>query len=61
VVNAGGAVRSADAQHGRAGHGIAGMRERCRMLGGDLAAGETPGGGFQVTARLPLAASEVPA
>jgi signal transduction histidine kinase len=31
------------------------------MLGGDLAAGETPGGGFQVTARLPLAASEVPA
>jgi signal transduction histidine kinase len=61
VVDAGGAVRSADAQHGRAGHGIAGMRERCRMLGGDLAAGETPGGGFQVTARLPLAASEVPA
>ncbi len=37
------------------GRGILGMRERCRLLGGDLDAEPTPGGGFQVTARLPLA------
>ncbi|GAB3323260.1 sensor histidine kinase [Geodermatophilus aquaeductus] len=36
------------------GQGIAGMRERCRLLGGDLDAGPLPGGGFAVTARLPL-------
>jgi len=37
------------------GHGILGMRERCRLLGGELDAGPLPGGGFAVTARLPLA------
>ncbi|MBW8484836.1 sensor histidine kinase [Actinomadura parmotrematis] len=37
------------------GHGLTGMRERAAMLGGDLAAGPTPEGGFQVTARLPVA------
>jgi signal transduction histidine kinase len=37
------------------GRGIAGMRERCRLLGGELDAGRLPGGGFAVTARLPLA------
>jgi signal transduction histidine kinase len=36
------------------GQGIAGMRERCVLLGGDLTAGPRPGGGFQVRARLPL-------
>jgi signal transduction histidine kinase len=30
------------------------MRERCRLLGGELDAGPLPGGGFAVTARLPL-------
>lgn len=39
----------------RPGHGIAGMRERCRLLGGDLDAGPVAGGGFQVSAVLPLA------
>jgi signal transduction histidine kinase len=39
----------------RAGKGIPGMRERARALGGDLATGQRPGGGFRVTARLPLA------
>lgn len=39
------------------GRGIAGMRERCRLLGGDLDAGPLPGGGFAVTARLPLTGS----
>ncbi|PPJ23358.1 two-component sensor histidine kinase [Nocardia nova] len=37
------------------GRGILGMRERCRLLGGDLDAGPLPHGGFAVTARLPLA------
>lgn len=37
------------------GRGILGMRERCQLLGGDLDAKPTPGGGFEVTARLPLA------
>lgn len=36
------------------GHGIVGMRERALLLGGDLAAGPRPGGGFQVVARLPV-------
>ncbi|MFI7627017.1 sensor histidine kinase [Microbispora rosea] len=37
-----------------AGRGISGMRERCQLLGGDLDAKPTPGGGFEVRARLPL-------
>jgi signal transduction histidine kinase len=36
-----------------AGRGIAGMRERARTLGGTLAAGPCPEGGFRVRARLP--------
>jgi signal transduction histidine kinase len=36
------------------GHGIAGMRERAMALGGELAAGPRPQGGFHVRARLPL-------
>ncbi|MER5206595.1 sensor histidine kinase [Streptomyces sp. NPDC002825] len=37
------------------GRGILGMRERCQLLGGELNAEPTPAGGFEVTARLPLA------
>jgi signal transduction histidine kinase len=44
---------SAPAQGGARGHGIVGMRERARLLGGTLNAGPRPGGGFQVVARLP--------
>jgi signal transduction histidine kinase len=37
-----------------AGHGIAGMRERIGAFGGWLAAGPAAGGGFQVTAEVPV-------
>jgi signal transduction histidine kinase len=37
-----------------AGHGIAGMRERVTLCGGEFAAGPLPGQGFRVTARFPL-------
>ncbi|GGT58118.1 hypothetical protein GCM10010207_67410 [Streptomyces atratus] len=36
-----------------AGHGLLGMRERTVMLGGELATGATPDGGYDVTALLP--------
>jgi signal transduction histidine kinase len=35
------------------GNGLTGMRERARALGGSLAAGPRPGGGFRVLAKLP--------
>jgi signal transduction histidine kinase len=37
-----------------AGYGIAGMRERADLVGGQLSAGPRPEGGFRVAARLPL-------
>jgi signal transduction histidine kinase len=36
------------------GHGLAGMRERVAVLGGELRAGPQPTGGFVVSASLPL-------
>ena len=36
-----------------AGHGLPGMRERAAMLGGELAAGPDPDGGYAVAAVLP--------
>ena len=45
--------RQSDEQHG-GGHGITGMRERAELLGGHLHAGAIDGGGFEVTAQLPI-------
>jgi signal transduction histidine kinase len=39
------------------GSGITGMRERATALGGDLSAGFRPGGGFRVSAHLPVRSS----
>jgi signal transduction histidine kinase len=36
------------------GSGITGMRERATAVGGDLSAGFCRGGGFRVSARLPV-------
>ncbi|MBW6435520.1 sensor histidine kinase [Actinoplanes hulinensis] len=40
------------------GQGLIGMRERVTLFGGDLTAGPRAGGGFAVTARLPVTARE---
>jgi len=47
---------AADQPGSTTGHGLAGMRERAAMYGGTVQAGPLPGGGFEVTARLPLTA-----
>ena len=43
------------------GHGLAGMRERAALFGGELTAAPCPAGGFTVRARLPLAEQPRPA
>jgi signal transduction histidine kinase len=52
-----GPARGRDDPVAGTGSGIAGMRERAVALGGDLAAGPEPGGGFAVVAHLPIKAS----
>ncbi|MEU1707805.1 sensor histidine kinase [Streptomyces sp. NPDC005706] len=37
-----------------AGRGLVGMEERARLVGGTLRTGPSPGGGFEVAARLPV-------
>ncbi|MET7392914.1 histidine kinase [Dactylosporangium sp. NPDC005572] len=40
------------------GNGLRGITERVHALGGELRAGPAPGGGFEVWARLPVAATQ---
>ena len=44
-----------------AGHGLAGMRERVALFGGELVTGPQPDGGFAVRARLPFGEQPRPA
>jgi signal transduction histidine kinase len=43
-----------NATAGLAGSGLIGMRERVTLLGGALAAGDAPGGGYRVAAEIPI-------
>ncbi|MEV6758240.1 histidine kinase [Streptomyces sp. NPDC051214] len=36
------------------GHGLLGIAERIRLVGGELTAGPTPDGGFEIAAEIPL-------
>jgi len=40
------------------GHGLQGMRERAAALGGMCEAGQVPGGGWRIRARLPIGAQD---
>ncbi|MEY9913541.1 signal transduction histidine kinase [Catenulispora sp. MAP12-49] len=50
--------QNTDSAASAGGHGVAGMRERAVAVGGRLAAGPSPTGGFLVEAELPAGASE---
>ncbi|MEO6089481.1 MAG: histidine kinase [Umezawaea sp.] len=54
VRNAAATRPALDDDPARLRHGLAGMAERVRVLGGELTAGPTPVGGFAVVADLPL-------
>ena len=45
--------RAVSAPNGSPGHGLLGIRERVAVVGGEVEAGPSQGGGFEVRARLP--------
>ena len=45
---------SSNGDAGHVGHGLTGIRERVALFGGDVTTGPAAGGGFEVTARIPL-------
>ncbi len=47
-------------ESGGTGHGLVGMSERVRLVGGTLDVGPLPDGGFRVAARLPLTVPDSP-
>lgn len=51
VVDDGRGAAAPDDGHG---HGLVGMRERASVYGGEVSAGPRDGGGFEVTARIPV-------
>jgi signal transduction histidine kinase len=57
VVNEPGEHRPPPAPRATHGLGLLGMRERVALLGGRMAAGPTPGGGFEVRVELPDSAA----
>jgi signal transduction histidine kinase len=57
VCDDGGTEPGAVARPAAGGHGLTGMAERAATVGGQVTAGPRTGGGFEVTARLPLAAA----
>ncbi|WP_414169321.1 sensor histidine kinase [Streptoverticillium reticulum] len=61
VVNAAADRPDAPLETSGTGHGLVGMRERVRLVGGSLDTGPLPEGGFRVAARLPLTEKEPPA
>jgi len=52
VLDDGQAKAASSTDHG--GHGLLGMRERAAALGGTCEAGQVPGGGWRVRARIPI-------
>ncbi|HUQ54105.1 sensor histidine kinase [Lentzea sp.] len=58
VRNAAATRPALDDDPARPRHGLAGMAERVRVLGGELTSGPTPEGGFAVVADLPLHGGE---
>ena len=54
VANGPGGPAGASPSEPGSGHGLTGMRERVALLGGSLSAGPSAGGGFVVSAVLPL-------
>ncbi|MGW1378942.1 sensor histidine kinase [Streptomyces sp. NPDC002446] len=61
IVNSAPPAPSAPLETTGTGHGLIGMRERVRLVGGSLDTGPLPDGGFRVAAQLPLSPPPSPA